>query len=114
MFHMTLLQVILNLKRTHMPLGSIRQYVEWVAEGEQTTELRLAMMHKHKQAVLQEIEVMHEALDGINIKIARYEERVRGWRKPPTDGQHQEAEEFGPAPTLHASILTTSHRKEVR
>lgn len=79
-FHMTLLKVILNLKRTHMPLASIRQYVAWVVEGEQTTELRLDMMLKHRQAVLNEIEEMHEALDGINIKIERYEKRVNGWK----------------------------------
>ena len=80
-FHMTLLQVVLNLKRTHMPLSSIRQYVTWVVEGEQTTELRLDMMLKHRQAVLNEIEEMHAALDGINIKIERYEERVHSWKR---------------------------------
>jgi len=79
-FHMTLLKVILNLKRTHMPLSSIRQYVAWVVEGEQTTQLRLDMMLKHRQAVLHEIEEMHKALDGITIKIERYEERVDGWK----------------------------------
>ncbi|MEJ8304006.1 MerR family transcriptional regulator [Saccharibacillus sacchari] len=79
-FHMTLLQVILNLKRTHMPLSSIRQYVAWVVEGEQTTEPRLDMMLKHRQAVLNEIEEMNTALDGINIKIERYQKRVNGWK----------------------------------
>ncbi|OWR29852.1 MerR family transcriptional regulator [Saccharibacillus sp. O23] len=102
-FHMTLLQVILNLKRTNMPLGSIRQYVEWVVEGEQTTPLRLDMMLKHRQAVLDEIEIMHEALDGIDIKIARYEDRVSGWRKSRTDEENASGEE----------AAHTSYRKEV-
>ncbi|MDO3410565.1 MerR family transcriptional regulator [Saccharibacillus sp. CPCC 101409] len=76
-FHMILLKVVMNLKRTNMPLGSIRQYVNWVVEGDGTTRQRLDMMLKHRQNVLYEISVMHEALDGINIKIATYEERVQ-------------------------------------
>lgn len=100
-FHMTLLQVILNLKRTHMPLGSIRQYVEWVVEGEQTTPLRLDMMRKHRQTVLEEIETMHEALDGIQIKIARYEDRVSGWEKRQANGSDTSGQ-----------AASTSYRKE--
>ncbi|WP_051507368.1 hypothetical protein [Saccharibacillus sacchari] len=38
------------------------------------------MMLKHRQAVLHEIEEIHNALDGINIKIERYEERVDRWK----------------------------------
>lgn len=95
-FHMTLLQVILNLKRTNMPLGSIRQYVEWVVEGEQTTPLRLEMMQKHKETVLKEIETMHEALDGIQIKIARYEDRVSGWEKRQANGSDKSRQEEAP------------------
>ncbi|OWA33478.1 MerR family transcriptional regulator [Saccharibacillus sp. O16] len=91
-FHMTLLQVISNLKRTHMPLGSIRQYVEWVVEGEHTTPLRLDMMLRHRQNVLDEITAMHEALDGIQIKINRYEDRVRGWQQLSSDKPDQAAE----------------------
>ncbi|GGO08342.1 MerR family transcriptional regulator [Saccharibacillus kuerlensis] len=80
-FHMTLLQVILNLKRTNMPLDSIRQYVVWVVEGEDTTGLRLDMLLKHRQSVLGEIAGMQQALDGIDIKIGRYEERIENREK---------------------------------
>lgn len=100
-FHMTLLKVVLNLKRTHMPLSSIRQYVAWVVEGEQTTQLRLRMMLKHRQAVLHEIEEMHEALDGINIKIERYEERVHSRKSKGNDSG---------IPTSNDDSI---HRKEV-
>ncbi|CAM4220519.1 MerR family transcriptional regulator [Paenibacillus typhae] len=74
---MELLETILRLKHTHMPIQDIRQYIAWVIEGESTTELRLEMMTRHKQTVLNEMAVMEEALRGIDIKINRYTERLR-------------------------------------
>jgi hypothetical protein len=41
-------------------------------EGDSTTELRLRMFQEHKQAVLEEIALMTESLQGIDKKIARY------------------------------------------
>lgn len=55
-----------------MPISVIKQYVDWVVEGDSTTELRLEMMKNHKQAVLAEISLMQEALKGIDVKITRY------------------------------------------
>ncbi|WP_239635625.1 hypothetical protein [Paenibacillus sp. H1-7] len=40
-------------------------------------ELRLAMMNKHKQAVLSEISLMTESLKGIDFKIDRYSNRIQ-------------------------------------
>lgn len=73
----TLLEIVIYLKDTHMPISSIKQYVDWVVEGDHTTELRLEMMKNHKQAVLEEISVMTEALKGIDLKITRYKKRVQ-------------------------------------
>ncbi|OKP82167.1 MerR family transcriptional regulator [Paenibacillus sp. P32E] len=74
---MALLETVLRLKQTHMPIHDIRKYIAWVIEGESTTELRLGMMTKHKQAVLDEIASMTEALQGIDVKITRYTERLQ-------------------------------------
>lgn len=74
---MTLLKIIIYLKNTHMPISGIRQYIDWVVEGDHTTELRLDMLKQHKQAVLAEITLMTEALEGIDVKIARYAKRVQ-------------------------------------
>jgi len=74
---MTLLKIIIYLKNTHMPISGIKEYVDRVVEGDQTTELRLDMLKKHKQAVLAEITLMTEALEGIDVKIARYAKRVQ-------------------------------------
>jgi DNA-binding transcriptional MerR regulator len=72
-----LLETVLCLKNTHMPISSIKQYMEWIVEGENTIELRLEMMNKHKQAVLNEISLMTESLKGIDIKITRYTKRIQ-------------------------------------
>ncbi|OKP87110.1 MerR family transcriptional regulator [Paenibacillus helianthi] len=48
---MALLETVLRLKQTHMPIHDISQYIAWVIEGERTTERRQDMMTRHKQAV---------------------------------------------------------------
>ncbi|WP_079414860.1 MerR family transcriptional regulator [Paenibacillus ferrarius] len=67
-----LLETVIRLKNTHMPISSIKQYMDWILEGENTIALRLDMMRNHKQAVLDEISLMKEALIGIDVKITRY------------------------------------------
>ncbi len=74
----TLLEIVIYLKNTHMPIRGIKQYVDWVVEGDNTTELRLEMMKNHKQAVLAEISLMTESLKGIQVKITRYTNRSQG------------------------------------
>ncbi|NBD24779.1 MerR family transcriptional regulator [Paenibacillus glycinis] len=75
--HLTLLGIVIYLKNTHMPISVIKQYVDWVGEGDRTIEQRLDMMKKHKQAVLAEIALMTESLKGIDKKIARYTNRTQ-------------------------------------
>ncbi|MBW4085065.1 MerR family transcriptional regulator [Paenibacillus sp. S150] len=74
---MALLGTVLRLKQTHMPIHDIKQYIAWVIEGDSTTDRRLEMMTKHKQAVLDEIASMTDALQGIDVKINRYTERLQ-------------------------------------
>ncbi|MFH5186007.1 MerR family transcriptional regulator [Paenibacillus sp. TAB 01] len=69
---MALLETVICLKNTHMPISEIKQYIDWIVEGESTTRLRLDMMQNHKQAVLAEISLMTESLKGIDFKITRY------------------------------------------
>ncbi|MDI4649760.1 MerR family transcriptional regulator [Cohnella hashimotonis] len=74
---MTLLGTVMCLKNTHMPISSIKQYVDWIVEGERTLERRLEMMNLHKQAVLEEIALMTESLKGIDYKIERYTKQLQ-------------------------------------
>lgn len=69
---MALLDTVICLKNTHMPISGIKQYMDRIIEGERTLELRLDMMKRHKQAVLDEIALMMESLKGIDFKIRRY------------------------------------------
>ncbi|QHT58573.1 MerR family transcriptional regulator [Paenibacillus lycopersici] len=69
---LALLETVLCLKNTHMPISQIKQYIDWVVQGDSTIERRLAMMKRHKQAVLAEIALMTESLAGIDFKINRY------------------------------------------
>ncbi|MDP4085481.1 MAG: MerR family transcriptional regulator [Bacillota bacterium] len=72
-----LLETVICLKNTHMPISSIKQYIDWVVEGDNTIELRLEMMKNHKQAVLAEISLMTESLMGIDFKIERYTKHLQ-------------------------------------
>lgn len=74
----SLLETVICLKNTHMPISSIKQYIDWVVEGDNTIGLRLEMMENHKQAVLAEISLMTESLNGIDVKITRYTNRTQG------------------------------------
>jgi DNA-binding transcriptional MerR regulator len=72
-----LLETVICLKNTHVPISGIKQYIDWVVEGDNTIELRLEMMKNHKQAVLAEISLMTESLKGIDVKITRYTKRTQ-------------------------------------
>ncbi|MGX6443652.1 MerR family transcriptional regulator [Neobacillus sp. K501] len=72
----SLLETVICLKNTHMPISGIKQYIDWVVEGDNTIEHRLEMMRNHKQAVLDEISLMTESLKRIDLKITRYTKRT--------------------------------------
>jgi len=74
---MALLQTVIFLKNTRMPIREIKQYMDWIQEGDTTIERRLEMMTKHKQNVLDEISLMTDSLQGIDEKIKRYTNRIR-------------------------------------
>lgn len=73
----SLLETVSCLKNTGMPISGIKQYIDWVVEGDNTIELRLEMLENHKQAVQAEISLMTESLKGIDVKITRYTKRTQ-------------------------------------
>ncbi|WP_082691340.1 MerR family transcriptional regulator [Paenibacillus rubinfantis] len=75
---LALLQIVICLKNTNMPISGIKQYMEWVVEGDTSIENRLDMLVKHKQNVLDEMALMKEHLQGIEDKIERYQIQLRG------------------------------------
>lgn len=71
-----LLQAVVCFKNTHMPIKSIRQYMEWILEGDATLERRLDMMKEHKQRMLDEIALLTEYLPAIDEKMERYTKQI--------------------------------------
>ncbi|WP_139997438.1 MerR family transcriptional regulator [Paenibacillus paridis] len=71
------LQIIIYLKNTNMPISRIKQYVDWVVEGDGTIDLRLDLFIKHKQTVLDDMALMTEALKAMDKKIERYTNRIQ-------------------------------------
>ncbi|WP_276353047.1 MerR family transcriptional regulator [Cohnella caldifontis] len=74
---LALLGAVICLKNTHMPISKIKQYMEWIVEGDSTLERRLEMMQRHRQAVHDEISLMTQYLSGIEEKIERYTKQIQ-------------------------------------
>ncbi|KAB7667172.1 MerR family transcriptional regulator [Bacillus sp. B1-b2] len=72
----SLLETVICLKNTNMSISNIKQYIDWVVEGDNTIELRLEMMKNHKKSVVNEIALMTESLKRIDMKISRYTKNV--------------------------------------
>ncbi|MEW4282474.1 MerR family transcriptional regulator [Priestia koreensis] len=68
-----LLDMILCLKNTGMPIKEIKQFVDWCMEGKRTVPDRLHMMKQQEQKVLQQLEDTKEYLTKIQEKIVRLE-----------------------------------------
>lgn len=73
---LALLQIVICLKNTDMPISGIKQYMEWVVEGDASAKNRLDMLVKHKRKVMDEIALMNEHLLEIDEKIERYRKQL--------------------------------------
>lgn len=68
-----LLEMILCLKETGMPIREIKKFVDWCMGGTETIPERLEMMKHQEILVLQQIQQTKENLKKIQQKIARLE-----------------------------------------
>ncbi|MED2974578.1 MerR family transcriptional regulator [Fictibacillus sp. B-59209] len=68
-----LLEMILCLKETGMPIREIKQFVDWCMDGNETIPQRLEMMKQQEIHLLQQIQRTKENLTKIQQKIARLE-----------------------------------------
>lgn len=65
--------VFLNrLRMTGMPIRELQRYVALVAAGEATVPERLAMLHRHRDAVRTRLQELQFALETVEFKIAAY------------------------------------------
>lgn len=63
---------VTRLRRSNMPIQSIRRYVELVQLGDATVPERLAVMQAHRATILRGIAELHAALAVIDHKITTY------------------------------------------
>jgi DNA-binding transcriptional MerR regulator len=72
-----LIEMILCLKNTGMPIKKIKQFVDWTMRGEETLNQRLELMKQQEENVLQQIKETEENLKKIQRKIAKYEFEIQ-------------------------------------
>lgn len=62
------LKLIECLKKTKMPIKEIKQFIEWCGEGDATIPLRLELIKRQKNAVLNEIAELNDTLEMLDFK----------------------------------------------
>ncbi len=65
-----------KLRSTSMPIATVREYVELVRAGDDTTDARLELLLRHRITVLAHLDEMTRSLAAIDFKIATYQQKV--------------------------------------
>ena len=71
-----LLEVLMHLKDTGMPLAQIAQFTAWVAQDPDGVPERLALLQEHRTHVIDQITTWQHSLDVIDQKIRDYAQRL--------------------------------------
>lgn len=65
----SLIELIICLKKSHMSLEKIREYIEYqISEGD-TSQLRKRILENHKQVVMHQIEELNSSLCVLDYKL---------------------------------------------
>jgi DNA-binding transcriptional MerR regulator len=67
-----------RLRSTSMPIARMREYVQLVRLGDDTTEARRDLLLEHRISVAAQLETMTQSLAHIDYKIANYTMKVDG------------------------------------
>jgi DNA-binding transcriptional MerR regulator len=68
----TWVEFLTKLRSTAMPISKIREYVDLVRKGEDSTPARLALLLAHRDSVLAQLDEISNSLAAIDYKIATY------------------------------------------
>ena len=68
-----MLKVIECLKKTGMPIKDIKQFTEWVKQGDDSLQERYDMFIKRKEAVQAQIDELQKTLEFVEYKIWYYQ-----------------------------------------
>jgi DNA-binding transcriptional MerR regulator len=78
-----LLDVVLRLRRTGMPVRDVRHFVDLVGSGDAERAGRLDLLRAHRRRVLAQLDELRDDLAVINWKIAVYQAGEDGTEPPP-------------------------------
>lgn len=67
-----LLQIINCLKKTGMPIKEIKQFIDWIQEGDASLRKRYDMFLERKQIVEEQMAELQKTLDMVNYKCEYY------------------------------------------
>jgi DNA-binding transcriptional MerR regulator len=65
-----------KLRSTAMPIAQVREYVDLVRAGDETTAARLDLLLRHRIAVVAQLDEITQSLAAIDYKIALYKEKT--------------------------------------
>ena len=78
------LKIIDCLKKTGMPIKDIRQFFQWIDEGDDSLEERYEMFLERKAAVEAQMAELQQVMDTINYKCWYYETALKAGKRPIT------------------------------
>ncbi|MEV0973899.1 MerR family transcriptional regulator [Microtetraspora glauca] len=70
------LRLCVILRASGMPLPAIRQYTDLVRQGSGTEKERLALLRRHQEHVIAQIDKLTRCLDLITFKVGVYEDHL--------------------------------------
>ena len=108
-----LLDVVMRLRRTGMPVADVRRFVELVrAGGDDGLQARLALLRSHRAEVAARLEELTADLTVIDWKIAAYTAVAAGQESPPPPPGWPDAHWRGPAIEVDGVKMTASDANE--
>ena len=69
---LTWVEFLTKLRSTAMPIAKVREYVDLVRIGDDSTADRLALLVAHRESVIAQLKEMTHSLAAIDFKIAGY------------------------------------------
>jgi transcriptional regulator, merR family len=68
-----MIQMLVRLRRTGLPVEQMREYIALVAEGESSHRRRLAILQRHRDVVQQQLDQLADDLGVLDHKITNYQ-----------------------------------------
>ncbi len=84
---LAMLRTIDCLKKTGMPIKEIRQFVDWVQQGDASLEKRYEMFLERKKTVEAQIAELQSTLDIVNFKCWYYKSALEAGSEMPVQEQ---------------------------